>query len=142
MALLPFTQLETHPVGTANTNGLISGNWLILEAIAAENGFHRAALNVITYAASVTVPFDAARHQYIDLTGNITIAFGTLTAGADVTLMMKSDGSSRNLTWPGSVRWLGAAAPSALAANKTIAVRFFSVGTTAADVVATWSVQL
>lgn len=33
MSLLPFTQLETHPLGTGNKNDIINSNWELLEAI-------------------------------------------------------------------------------------------------------------
>ena len=141
MALLPLTGLETHPVGSTNVAGIISGTWETIEAIAAANGFHRPAFATLVYAATITLDFTAARTRRTDLTGNVTVAFGTLAAGEDVTLILKGDGSTRNLTWPASVVWLGAAAPATLAANKSLAVRFFSTGTAAADVFATWQVQ-
>lgn len=141
MALLPLTNLETHPVGSTNVAGIISGNWETLEAIAAANGFNRQAFAILAYASTITLDFQAARTRRTNLTGDVIVAFGTMATGEDVTLILKGDGSTRNLTWPASIVWLGAAAPATLAANKSLAVRFFSTGTTSADVFATWQVQ-
>lgn len=141
MALLPLTGLETHPAGESNVGGIISGNWETLEAIAEENGFHRASYAALAYAASVTLDFTAARHRMTSLGGNITVAFSNLEAGRDATLILRGDASSRTLTWPAGVVWLGSAAPGTLAANKTLSVRFFATGATASDVIATWQVE-
>lgn len=140
MAALPYTGLETHPAGTANVNGIINANWQKLETIATTNGWTRASYAALTYAGTVTLDFAAARTRYVALTGTLTVAFSNLSAGADCSLILTADASSRALTWPASIIWLGTA-PTALAANKSLRVHFFSQGTTAAAVFASFDVQ-
>lgn len=141
MALLPLTGLESHPPGTSNLVGIINANWTALEAIAASNGFARAGLSTVTYASTITLDWKDALRQLCSLTGNVTVAFSNITSGWSLELLLKADSSSRNLTWPSGIVWLGTSAPSALAANKTMRVRFFATGTASTDVTAEYTVQ-
>jgi hypothetical protein len=51
--------------------------------------------------------------QYLTLTGNCTYTFPTPVAGKSFTLIQKQDGTGgRTVTWPASVDWPGATAPT------------------------------
>ncbi len=142
MALTPFRKLETHPPGTSNLVGIVNGNWTQLEAEAAANGGARDGLLAVTYASTITLNWLLALRQLCSLTGNVTVAFSNITSGWTLDLYLKSDSSSRNITWPSGIVWLGTAAPSSIAASKTMRVRFSAItGTALTDVVAEWTVQ-
>lgn len=140
MAILSKTGLETHPVGTANVNGIINANWQTLENLATTTGWARPAFAAITYASTITPSFTGAKTQRCALTNNVTVAFANIKAGFELALILTADASTRNLTWPVGVVWLGTA-PATLAAGKTLLVRFTPKGTTAADVYATFDVE-
>lgn len=140
MAILSKTGLETHPVGTTNVNGIINANWQQLEALATSTGWARAAFASITYAATITPSFIGAKTQLCALAGNVTVAFANITAGFEQVLILTADASTRTITWPVGVVWLGTA-PTSLAAGKTLLVRFNAKGTAASDVFATFDVQ-
>lgn len=95
---------------------------------------------VITYGATITVASQGALTQYCALTGNVTVAFDTIAAGRSVELLLESDTSSRTITWPASIRWLGTA-PTALAANKQLRVRFEMRTGAASGITASFSVE-
>lgn len=143
MAQLSNSGLETTPAGTTNIAGLINGNWSIIEAwFTTVTWFwlKRIAWATTAYAATTTISFAGARAQSVSLTGNVTIAFSNLSAGRETTIFLTSDGSSRTLTWPASIIWLGTA-PSSLAAGKTLKVVFFSTTSAASGVIAQFHVQ-
>jgi len=51
--------------------------------------------------------------QILTLTGNCTFTFPTATAGQSFILLLKQDGTGgRTVTWPASVEWPGATAPT------------------------------
>lgn len=158
MAQLPTTQLENHPAGSTGLNGIINANWERLEAIflpiatasydsqitwaSGTKKFQvRAANAAPAYAASVEVDFTGAMLQQIGtLTGNLTLTTSNRAAGRRATVVIRADGSSRTLTFPGWT-WLGAAAPASIAANKTGLLELISTGTDDASVLARWTVQ-
>ena len=158
MALLPTTNLESHPVGTTGLNGLINGNWEKLEAIflplaAATPGGRiswdpatkkfslRAALAVLAYSATPTWALNGAMTQTLALTGNVTIATSNLTAGAEGKLLITCDGTLRTLTVPAGWVFLGGAAPANIAASKKGLLDILSTTTADSGVVARWTVQ-
>lgn len=100
----------------------------------------RLAQAVITYAATITVASQGALCQYCALTGNVTVQFDTIAAGRSVELLLEADGSTRNLTWPASIRWLGTA-PATLAANKQLRVRFEMRTGSASGITASFAVE-
>lgn len=100
----------------------------------------RPVLQAVTYAGTVDLPATGPRNTIIALTGDIVITISALAAGREFNLIMQADGTSRAITWPASIIWLGTA-PTSLAAGKTLRVQFLSTGTTAAAVIATFDVQ-
>lgn len=95
----------------------------------------------IVYAGTITFDMDGPASQSVTLTGDLVVALTTLAEGQEITIYLDPGASLRNLTWPASIRWLGAAAPATIAANKLLAVTLRSRGTTAANVVATFTVE-
>jgi hypothetical protein len=95
----------------------------------------------LSYAASVELDFASAPFETVTLAGNITFTTSNLAAGRSKTIRIIGDGSSRNFTFPGGWIFVGAAAPTSLAANKTAILTMTSFGTTDANVVAAYSAQ-
>lgn len=65
-------------------------------------------------STAVTIPDNtsATSHRYT-LTGNCTFTFPTAAAGKSFLLELRQDGTgSRTATWPGTVKWPGATAPT------------------------------
>lgn len=129
------------PLKTLCRNGTLPASQARLEwDHANQKVISRVTQSVITYAATITVQSQGAGLQYCALTGNVTVAFDTIAAGRSVELLLESDASSRTLTWPASIRWLGAA-PSSLAANKQLRVRFDMRTGSASGITASFSVE-
>lgn len=78
-----------------------------------------------------TVAWPSGGKQKITLTGNCTFTFTAPPGVCNLLLMLTQDGTgSRTATWPGTVKWVGAAAPTlTTAANATDIVSFFYDGT-------------
>lgn len=95
-------------------------------------------------ATTGTVNLDMSQlnetYQIINLTGTITFTTSNREAGRYVTIKLVAGGSSRNLNFPGWT-FVGAAAPTSLAANKIaiITVTFFD--NTDANAVAAYAAQ-
>ena len=98
-------------------------------------------VTTLTYAASKAIDFTNTPYQTLAVTGNITFTSANLGAGRGVSVRLVADSSPRTLTFPGGWKFLGAAAPASLAANKTAVLSLVSFGTADVDVVAAYSVQ-
>lgn len=62
---------------------------------------------------SVTIDWNAGNTQHCVLTGNVTFTFSNGQSGGNYKLVLKQGGSgSYTVTWPGTVRWGGAVAPT------------------------------
>lgn len=97
--------------------------------------------STLTYAATTDIDLDGNGFQTVTLTGNITFTTSNRAAGRCKTIRMVGDSSSRTLTWPAGWTWIGAAAPSALAANKDAILTITAFGTADADIVAAYAVE-
>lgn len=139
LPLLP-TNLETHPTGTLNPNGIINGNWLILNNIfdpthvGPQAGVLEAALagmTTITYAGSVNVDLSASRRMnVISLAGALAVAVTNKAAGRSRRLVLVGDGTDRAISWPAGAVWSGPALTT-VQSGKTAVVEILS--TTTAD---------
>jgi len=96
--------------------------------------------SALTYAASVALDFSLSSFRTLALAGNCTFTSLNLLAGASLLVMVTADASLRTLTFPGW-KFLGAAAPANIAANKNALLELFSSSTTDALVLARWSVE-
>ena len=90
----------------------------------------------IVYAASVNLDFNGVAHKRIGLTGNLSFTANNMDYGKALVVRLATDGSLRTLAFPAGWRWIGAAAPASLAANKVAVLSLNCFGTTEADVVA------
>lgn len=97
--------------------------------------------STLTYAASVAVDFAGDDYKSLTLTGNVTFTSSNLAAPRSISVRIIGDGSIRTLTFPAGWKFLGAAAPASLAANKIAVLSVTSFGTTDANVVAAYSAE-
>ena len=96
-------------VGTTDTQTLTNKT---VEAGTFTNGYTE---EVFSSTPTSTITLDLANGsvQIITLGGNITYTFPTPVAGKSLTLIQKQDGTgSRTVTWPASVKWPAATAPT------------------------------
>lgn len=100
-----------------------------------------AVATTLTYGASVELDFAGAAFQTVTLAGDITFTTSNLAAGRSKTIRIIGDGSSRTLAFPVGWIFVGAAAPTSLAANKVAVLTMTSFGTADANVVAAYSAQ-
>lgn len=100
-------------------------------------------LDIIPYAATVNIDFDDAEYISInDVSGNLTLTGSNYNAPRELVVrLVESGGASRTLTFPASWKFLGAAAPASLAANKTGILRLIGFDSNATGVMAIWTVQ-
>jgi hypothetical protein len=99
--------------------------------------------SAITYAASVPLDMAALAGSYctLSLTGALTFTTSNRASGRTVTLRLICDSTARALTFPPGWVFLGAK-PSLIAASKTAVLSLTFFGTTDADCVAAYGVQL
>ena len=97
--------------------------------------------STLTYAGSVALDFNGDGFQTVTLTGVIEFTTANLAAGRSKTIRIIGDSSSRALTFPLGWKFIGAAAPATLAANKIGILTLTSFGTTDANVVAAYAAE-
>lgn len=67
---------------------------------------------------SMTIDWNDGSVQHVTLTGNCTFTFSNGQSGGRYTLLLKQDTTGgRTVTWPSSVRWPGATAPTLSASS-------------------------
>ena len=81
---------------------------------------------------SKTIAWGNGNHQFLTLTGNVTLAFTDPPASGRFTLVITQDATGgRTVTWPASVKWPGGAAPTiSTGANAVDIVTLVFRGTT------------
>jgi hypothetical protein len=97
--------------------------------------------STLTYAATTNIDASVDEFRTVTLTGNITFSTSNLAAGRSKTIRIIGDGSSRTLAFPGGWTFVGAAAPTSLAANKTAILTITAFGSTDSTVIAAYAVQ-
>lgn len=95
----------------------------------------------LTYAATTDIDFTLADYRSLTLAGNVTFTTSNRAAPRARTIRIIGDGSSRTLTFPAGWIFIGAAAPTALAANKVAVLSVTCFGANDADIVAAYSAQ-
>lgn len=76
-------------------------------------GDYREKVNTANTGTAYTINLSDGTIQILTLTGNCTFTFPTATAGKSFMILLKQDGTgSRTVTWPASVKWPSAAAPT------------------------------
>jgi hypothetical protein len=95
----------------------------------------------LIYATNVSINFQTFAGKRLTLAGNVTFSGTGYLFGAYVIMRIICDGSTRTLAFPSGWKFVGAAAPASIAANKTALLQLWSFGTTEADVVAQYVVE-
>jgi len=96
--------------------------------------------STLTYAGTTDLDMDGNGFQTVTLTGNVTFTTSNRAAGRCKTIRIVGDTSSRTLTFP-SWTFVGAAAPTSLAANKDAILTITAFGTADTDIVAAYAVE-
>lgn len=94
----------------------------------------------LAYSATTDIDFDLNETVTLDITGNITFTTSNKAAGKRKTIKILADGSTRTFTFP-SWKFIGAAAPASIAANKTAILTLECFSTTDASIVAAYAVE-
>lgn len=97
-------------------------------------------IKTLTYAASTDLDFTDTEQRDLALTGNVTFTTSNKSSGMVMEIRITSDGSTRNFTFP-SWKFVGAAAPASIAANKTARLQLRCYGTADTDIVARYLVE-
>lgn len=97
-------------------------------------------LQTLTFAATTALNFDGSELQTVALTGNITFTTSNRGAGKKIRVRIVADGTLRTLTFP-AWKFIGAAAPVNIAANKTALLTVTGFGANDSDVIAEYAVE-
>lgn len=118
-----------------------------IEFYDATDGLHKRTLtadlfphSTLTYAASTALDFLGDSFRTVTLTGDITFTTSNRMAGRSLTIRIVGDGSVRTFTFP-AWKFVGAAAPASLAANKIAILTITAFGTADTDIVAAYSAE-
>lgn len=95
----------------------------------------------LTYAATTDVDFNLSASRTLALTGNVTFTTSNKAASKSVSIKILADGSIRTFTFP-AWKFLGAAAPTGIAASKTAILSLTCFGAADTDIVAAYAVEL
>lgn len=95
----------------------------------------------LPYAGTINLDFNGFGGKRIALTGNTSFTSGAFGFGKQMIVRVVCDTSTRTLVWPAAWKWVGAAAPANIAANKTGLLQLWCFGTSEGDVVARWLVE-
>jgi len=96
--------------------------------------------SALAYSATTDIDFDLKPFRTLSLTGNVTFTTSHKAAGKAVSLKIAADSSTRNFTFPSWV-FVGAAAPTSIAANKSAILTLTCFGTADTDIIAAYAVQ-
>lgn len=97
--------------------------------------------STLTYSTTPAVDFSGDGFKTITLAGDATFSGTNYAAGRSVTVRIVGDGSTRNLAFDSDWIFVGAAAPSTIAANKVAILTLTSFTNADTGVVAAYSVQ-
>ena len=109
MAILSNIITPTNVLTETSTNTVTNKTY---EAGVFTNGYTEETVTANTSTA-YTIDLANGTVQYLTLTGNVTYTFPTPVAGKSFMLIQKQDATgSRTVTWPASVDWPSATAPT------------------------------
>ena len=109
------TTLTGPTIAGATLSGAVVGADQIMSAVTHKDYAETCAENA-TVTGTVSIDLNNGNVHSVTLTGNATLTFDNPVATGDsssFTLIVKQDGTgSRTITWPGSVAWAAATAPT------------------------------
>ena len=109
------TTLTSPTIAGATLSGAVVGADQIMSAVTHKDYAETCAENA-TVTGTVGIDLNNGNVHSVTLTGNATLTFDNPVATGDsssFTLIVKQDGTgSRTITWPGSVAWAAATAPT------------------------------
>lgn len=94
----------------------------------------------LTYGATTDIDMNLEETMTLALTGNVTFTTSNKGTGKRKTIKILADGSTRTFTFP-SWKFVGAAAPASIAANKTAILTLECFGANDTDIVAAYAVE-
>ncbi|MFD2788053.1 hypothetical protein [Hymenobacter rubripertinctus] len=159
MALKDFDQLVdeiNQAVHTDGREGKTTGIGLnsVLQSIAKEltdlpqqvaappDSTGNTAYSVLPYAPTITLDLAGAAWHTLTVAGNLTFTETTNKAAArSKVIRLVSDGSARTLIFPPAWVFVGATAPTSLAAGRTAILTLTCFGSTEDDIVAGYAAQ-
>ena len=115
-------------------------NQVTIQDVASLRAVLRSTLTLI-YGATVQLNFAAFSSYSLDLAGNVSFTTLNLNNGLEMVVRIKCDGTLRTLSFPAGWKFVGAAAPANIAANKVGLLRLRCYGLADADVVARYLVE-
>lgn len=95
----------------------------------------------IIYSPTVALNFGSFGFKVIDLAGDISFTGVNMLNGRNLMVRIKGDASLRTLAFPAGWRWIGAAAPASIAANKVAMLWLWCFGPGDGDVMARYLVE-
>ena len=95
----------------------------------------------LLYASNTVLNFGTFTSKRITLTGDIAFSAVGALFGSTMTLRIMCDATLRNLNWPAGWKFVGAAAPASIAANKTALLQLWAFGVNESDIVARYMVE-
>jgi len=125
------TTLTSPTIAGATLSGAVTGADQIMSAVTHKDYAETCAENAAV-TGTVSIDLNNGNVHSVTLTGNATLTFDNPVATGDsssFTLIVKQDGTgSRTITWPGSVAWAAATAPTlTTTANKFDVLAFTTV---------------
>lgn len=94
----------------------------------------------LTYASSSALDFNTYSWKTITLGGDVVFTTTNKAKRREVSVKILCDGTGRNFTFPSWI-FVGGAAPTSIAANKTAILSLRCFGTNDTDIVASYAVQ-
>ena len=95
-------------------------------------------LGPLTYSASVQLRMDQYGFKTLDLTGDVTFTVSPKVVGGRLAVLVRAGAAQRALSFPAGMKFVGAAAPTSLAANKCGLLQLLCFGALDSEVVARW----
>lgn len=97
--------------------------------------------STLTQASPTVIDFTGDPYRSVTLSGAVTFESTNRAAARSIVVRLIAGASSRNLTFPGGWKFIGAAAPTSLAANKEAILTITAFGTTENDVRAAYAAE-
>lgn len=120
------------------TNSMLSPNLGVMTGSGSQ--LISVAVSNLIWASTVDINFNTSAYQYLIMTNNTTFTGSQLGAGKAVAVKIFAGTTNYTLTFP-AWTFLGAAAPTLLASNKTAVLSLTAFDGNITNVVAAWAAQ-